>query len=74
MSALPSITCLVSTFGIVMELRIYPNVVQRIYFTNKKPYFLIELFFYLNIEELPEYPDDLMILVSNWLTISLIKG
>jgi hypothetical protein len=55
------------------ELRISP-VAQRIYLTNHKPYFFIELFVYLDIPELPEYPEDLVILVDDWLTLSLVKS
>lgn len=55
------------------ELQIYPSISQRIYLTNRKPYFFIELFIFLNIEELPNYPQDWMIPVNDWLTISLIK-
>jgi hypothetical protein len=47
---------------------------QRVYFTDKKPFFFIELFLFLNIPELPKYPDDLMISINDWLTLSLIRS
>lgn len=56
------------------ELQIYPSISQKIYLTNRKPYFFIELFIFLNIEELPRYPQDWMIPVNDWLTISLIRS
>lgn len=55
------------------ELVLYPNVVQRIYLTNRKPYFFIELFVYLDIQELPEHLQDWMIPINDWLTLSLIR-
>lgn len=58
----------------IRELRIYPNVVQRIYFADKKPFFFIELFVWLDIPELPKYPDDLMFPINDWLTLSLMRS
>jgi len=55
----------------IKEFRRYPTV-QQLYFTDRKPYFFIELFIWLDIPELPKYPSDLMMPINNWLTISLI--
>jgi hypothetical protein len=55
------------------ELQIYPSISQRIYLTDKKPYFFIEMYFFFNIEELSNCPRDWMIPVNDWLTISLMK-
>lgn len=55
------------------ELRIYPNTVQRIYFTDKPPFYFIELFIWLDIPELPKYPDDLMLHIDKTMTLSLIR-
>jgi hypothetical protein len=47
---------------------------QRIYFTDRKPFFFIELFLFLDIPELPDFPDDFMITINDWLILSLIRN